>query len=201
MPIEGVIRRIIDHHNQFPGDSNHKYWHTKLEHIEGEKAKNIINQLDHSNHHIGDFYLHNGMRINLEKESPQALELLKVMNFIAVSLIGDGGAENMIKVGKKLFLKQESKKDFEDELLQYKQIYRDVKKNRRSLIEIDLPEEVVIKTIAVSILAETNGNAKMATDLISSGGIETIKKMNVTELQHLIGELKSLSTQTSDNVR
>ncbi|MES2678045.1 MAG: hypothetical protein V4612_07040 [Pseudomonadota bacterium] len=201
MTVENVIRRIIDHHNQIDNEGHHRFWHEKLEHEHSKRAEELIDQLDHTQHHIGDYYRENGLRIHLEKESPEATNLLKVMKFIFAGLNQDEGAPNKtVAVDRELFLGQEIVDEFDSELAQYQQIYGSYKQKARSMTSIDLFEEEEVKAIAVSILAETNGSVKMAQDILSFAGLKIIKSMNIPALKNLTATLKSLSTQTDLSV-
>ncbi len=207
MAIENVIKHIIDHHNQRGNDTHHRYWHTKLETVDSDAARQIIDQLDHSQHHIGDAYRQNGMRIDLNRETPEANNILKVINFILVGLANNEGKEDKaIEVDEELFLSEDISAlnvvdDYESELLQYKQIYGHNGKKSRTLTEMELPEEIDIKAIAVSILAETNGSVKMAREILTVAGLKIIKQMNIGELQHLRGDLQSISTKDGNAQR
>ncbi len=202
MAIENVIRHIIDHHNQRGNDSHHRYWHRKLETVDSDAARQIIDQLDHNQHHIGDAYRQGGMRVDLNRETREANNLLKVINFILVGLVNsDGKEDKSVEVDQELFFAKGTPQcdivdDYESELLQYKQIYGHNGKQSRTLAEVELPEEIDIKAIAVSILAETNGSVKMAKEILTVAGLKVIKTMNVGELQHLKGDLQSISTKT-----
>ena len=203
--IENVIRHIIDHHNQVGSDTHHRYWHEKLEGLDGDVVHQIIKQMDHNQHHIGDCYRQSGMKVDLNRKSDEATAILKVINFIVGGLTKEEGKEERsVEIDKQLFFTQQTPDsdivdEFELELLQYSQIYGVNGKKSRSLTQTDLPEEVDIKAIAVSILAETNGSVKMAKDVLSAAGMKIIKKMNVGDLQHLRADLKSISTQTEVN--
>ena len=200
MTVENVIQRIIDRHNQVDNAGHHRFWYEKLGQEHSEKAKDLIDQLDHNQHHIGDYYRENGLRIHLEKESLEANNLLKVMKFIFAGLTDDESSPNKtVDVGKEMFLGQEIKDDFGSELAQYKSAYSNYKQKPRSVIGVDILEEAEVKAIAVSILAETNGSVRMARDILTFAGLEIIKGMNVPELKNLTATLKSLSTQTDLN--
>jgi hypothetical protein len=205
--IENVIRHIIEHHNQNGNDFHHRYWHEKLEHADSDSCRQIVRQMDHSQHHIGDFYRTNGMRIDLNRESNEATAILKVINFIIGGLTKDEGKEDRsVEIDEKLFFEQQAADyeivdEFESELLQYQQIYCTDGSKSRKLAQMDLLEEVDIKAIAVSILAETNGSVKMAKDILTVAGMKIIKRMNVCELKHLRSDLQSISTQTDANVK
>lgn len=207
MSIENVIRHIIDHHNQNGNDFHHRYWHEKLEHINSDSCHQIVRQMDHNQHHIGDFYRQSGMKVDLNRESNEATAILKVMNFIIGGLTKEDGKEDRsVEIDEKLFFEQQTNDyeivdEFESELLQYQQIYRTDGSKSRKLAQMDLLEEVDIKAIAVSILAETNGSVKMAKDILTVAGMKIIKQMNVGELKHLRGDLQSISTQTDANVK
>ncbi len=206
MSVKNVIRHIIDHHNQAGDDSHHQYWHQKLETIDSNAARQIIKQLDHGQHHerhhIGDCYRKNGMKIDLNRKSDEATNILKVMNFIVGGLTKDDGREDRaVDINTKLFLDQQAPEggivdEYGSELLQYQQIYGTKGKKSRGFSEMELLEEVNIRAIAVSILAETNGSAKIAQDILSAAGLKIIKKMDIGELQHLRSDLQSISTQT-----
>jgi hypothetical protein len=204
--IDNVIKHIIAHHNQVGDDAHHRYWHQKLEGLDGKVAHQIVKQMDHNQHHIGDCYRQTGMRVDLNIESHKATAILKVMNFIVGGLTKeDGKEERTVEMDEKLFFEQQTADcdivdEYETELLQYKQIYGAATKGRK-LDEMELPEEIDIKAIAVSILAETNGSVKMARDILTVAGMKIIKKMNVGELQHLRGDLQSISTQTDFDVK
>ncbi len=201
MTVENVIRRIIDHHNQVDNDNHHRFWHEKLEHEDGEKAQELVDQLDHTQHRIGDYYRQNGLRIHLEKESPEASNLLKVMKFIVAGLTKDEESPNKtVDVDKEMFLGQEIKDEFGSELAQYKSVYGNYKQKSRSVTGVNIFEEEEIRAIAVSILAETNGSVRMAQDILSFAGLKIIKGMNVPALKNLTATLKSLSTQTDLSV-
>ena len=43
-------------------------------------ALEMINKIDHNKHHIGDFYRHNGMKIDLNRDSLESNNLLLVSN-------------------------------------------------------------------------------------------------------------------------
>jgi hypothetical protein len=211
MSIENVIKHIIAHHNQVGDDNHHRYWHEKLEDCDGDRVHQIVKQMDHSQHHIGDCYRQTGMRVDLNRESHEATAILKVMNFIMGGLTKDeekdwGKDDRTVEMDEKLFFEQQTPDceivdEFESELLQYKQIYNTSGKKSRHLETMELLEEVNIKAIAVSILAETNGSVKMAKDILSMAGMKIIKQMNIGELKHLRGDLQSISTQTDPDVR
>jgi len=200
LTVENVIQRIIDHHNQVDNDNHHRFWHEKLEHEDGGKAQELVDQLDHTQHRIGDYYRENGLRIHLEKESPEAFNLLKVMKFIFVGLSEDGSPNKTVDVGKEIFLGQEIKDEFGSELAQYKSVYGNYKQKSRSVTGVNTFEEEQVRAIAVSILAETNGSVRMAQDILSFAGLKIIKGMNVPALKNLTATLKSLSTQTDLSV-
>ncbi len=206
MSIENVIKHIIDHHYQKDGE-HHDYWHQKLEGLDSDVVHKIITQMDHNQHHIGDVYRHHGMKVDLNRESGEATAILKVMNFIIGGLTKDEGREDKaIEIDEELFFTTDIPDscivdEFESELLQYKQIYGTDNKQSRKLETMELPEEVDIKAIAVSILAETNGSVKMAQDILSVAGLKIIKNMKVAELRHLRADLQSISTQTDFDVR
>ncbi|MCE3255393.1 MAG: hypothetical protein K0R25_887 [Rickettsiaceae bacterium] len=200
--VSKAISHIIDHHNQVE-NNHHHYWHQKLENLDGEEAKKIIDDLDHSNHHVGDYYRRNGMRISLDKNSEESTNLLRVMYCIVHGLRTDEGGKDKQVLPDEIFPtnpEQTDRKQVHDNLLlKYKQIYGDRKQESRSLASADLPEEIVVKAIAVSILSETNGSVKMAQDILSTAGLKILKSMDAKELRYLIGDLKAISTLTDDN--
>ena len=202
MSIENVIKHIIDHHNKSGSYKHHLYWHQKLEQDNSDFARHIVKQMDHNQHHIGDCYRKTGMKIDLNRETPEATSILKVINFIVDGLTKDEGQEDRsVAIDEKTFFDQQIAEcdivdDFESELSEYVQIYGNNGRKSRSLAEKELPEEVDIRAMAVSILAETNGSVQMAKDILSMAGLKIIKKMNIGELQHLKGDLQSISTQT-----
>ena len=207
MPIETAIKQIIDHHNQELGkaanNTNHNYWHQKLEEVNSNNALQMIDKINHNNHHIGDFYRRNGMKIDLNKDSPEANNLLSVMNFIIDGLQKNNKNcdENPI-LNKNLFAPQQNLKNQVGEqnlLTKYINSNDNQYKQSRRFAEIDLPEEYEIKAIAVSILAETNGDAKLAQFILNNAGLTIIKSMNVGELNHLKADLQSTVNNQNPN--
>jgi len=205
--IENVIKHIIAHHNQVGDDAHHRYWHEKLESCDGDGVRQIVEQMDHNQHHVGDCYRQTGMRVDLNRASHEATAILKVMNFIVGGLTkNEGKEERTVEMDEKLFFEQQTPDceivdEFESELAQYKQIYNTGGKKSRHLETMELLEEVDIRAIAVSILSETNGSVKMAKDILSVAGLKMIKRMNIGELRHLRGDLQSISTQTDPDVK
>ena len=62
--------------------------------------------------------------------------------------------------------------------------------NPRSILAPDLLEETYIKAIAVSILAETNGNSKLAESVLLNGGLQAMKQLDIKDLRSLLGDLQ-----------
>jgi hypothetical protein len=229
MPIKNIIKNIINHHNKVEEEQHH-YWLHKLEKFGGFKSipshalaspahenqgfsrcqspsedgnrhvTQIINSLNHLDHHIGDFYRKFGMGINLGDSSKKAADLLQVMGFITNGLVNE---EN---VDIRPIVDEEDVDDLEkmpnlthkNALDKYRQLYGRKNRKQRLLFAMDLPEEIEIKAIAISILAETNGNVQMAHDILSVAGLKIIKSMSHTELRHLKADLQALSTETDD---
>ena len=191
MSIENVLKHIIDHHNQVEGqghnvsmirkdsgEGHHHYWHQKLEEVDSKASLAMVERVEHNLHHIGDLYRQGGMKINLKKKSTEAENLIKVMNFIIHGMTQGDMAEGSIL--------ESYLEDGEHHKV-------------RSLDEVDSLAEYEIKAIAVSILAETNGNVGMAKDILTISGFSILKKMNANELQHLKSDLQSISACEDDN--
>lgn len=216
MTIEGIIKRIIAEHNKHRHhrtadehkehfilviEAKHKhqhpkYWQEKLEELQenNPKVKEILAKINHHQHHLGDYYLKFGMKIDLNKTSPEAENLRKVMDLIMEGLKSDTDDDKpkIIAVDESKPLNQEISEP-ENELLQYKGV-SNKKRKLRQLYDQDLLEENIIKGIAVSILAETDGNAKIAADVLTTAGLKIIKSMNKEELKELSGALKSAAS-------
>ena len=182
MSIDNIIKHIIDHHNQVENAERKRYWHQKLVATDSQEAREIASTLEkvldpkNANHHIGDFYRKSGMKIALDRNSSESTNLLKVINTIVQGLKNSDTEGNLTARGKDLIILSHGD-DNQAELLQYKQIYGDQKERDRSLAEMDLPEEFEVKAMAVSILAETNGDVKLAKDILSVSGLKIIKKL------------------------
>lgn len=214
MSIDQLIRYIIDGHksvlsgnvkgspvdsacsganikvNKADDTSYRNYWREKLVH-DGEIGKKF-NDLDHSeNSHVGDFYRKSGMKIDLRNESDPVVESLKTVMAYIVNNWDSNGSGSDGSSGNK-----ERAKSFEKDGLEIGIIDdEDLSTKSRDAESIDLPEETVIKAIAVSILSETDGDCNLAKNVLDSGGLKMIKSMSPKGLQKLIENLKSISAQ------
>lgn len=175
--------------NQIDDKSYRNYWRGKLDH-DGEIGKRFDDLDRYENSHVGDFYRKSGMKIDLKNESDPAVKSLKtVMDYISKNWdssdsSSDGSSGN-----------EEKAKSFEKDGLGIEFGDEDWSSKSRNLNSIDLPEEMMIKAIAVSILSETDGDCDLAKNVLDSGGLKMIKSMSLKGLQKLIENLKSVSAQ------
>lgn len=177
MSIRELIKSIINSHH--PDSSKFS------------ESNKIINEQNKSeNSHLGNFYLNSGMKINIDNQSdPAAVSLKSLMDYIKKNWdsSGDnndnGSSDNQEK----------NKTNLEDQS-QDQSTDSDHTKPR-SIDSVDLPEETTIKAMAVSILAETDGNCDLAKEVLNIGGLKMMKSMSPRGLDKLIKDLESISAQ------
>jgi hypothetical protein len=56
-------------------------------------------------------------------------------------------------------------------------------------------EELYIKAVAVSLLAESDGNSAIAKQILYDGGLDAIKKMDVTSLRTILDQLNNITPE------
>ena len=190
-------------HNNHHLPNQHKFWCNTVSNPE------LLKELNSSNaHHIGDLYRKNGMKINLgDLNSEEARRIKSIIQFIK-GRIGNAILLKIKAENDKLLVNSNGEAGNKERALgqneaqgnlsqvQHQKIIffgREFNKslNPRSITEPDLLEENYIKAIAVSILAETNGNSKMAESVLTNGGLQAIKQLDIKDLRNLLGELQS----------
>ena len=153
-------------------------------------SQNSTGRIQNSDHHIGDFYRKNGLSLDLETpESVAAQDLSKLVNYICLEILKDAYKDDDSKIER---IKDDQNLG-KSPLMIYKQFYGDNVK-QRSLASMDLLDEANIKAIAVSILAETNGNSQIAYEILTTSGLEIIKSMSKRELDFVKADLQTTST-------
>jgi hypothetical protein len=156
----------------------------------------------------GRFYLYHGMRIDLGKETPESLPIIELMRIIrenhdkndifdkmADIKIKEDKVKKNQKTGLISMIKDISSSDsdggsanqeLEMELQPEKQ--EDVRSNTEHL----RLEELYIQSVAVSLLAESDGNSSVAKEILFNGGMEAIKKMDVASLKTILDQLNDV---------
>ncbi|MDA0902181.1 MAG: hypothetical protein O3B09_02065 [Proteobacteria bacterium] len=200
MPIKDKIKHIINSHKN-PDHQCHNinHWLNKYgDHIEFPESS-----------HIGEYYRQHGMKIDPQAPNdPKAIALKEIMDDIKRNIKADDHfkelAEEEIEHSQKL---NEESDDETYEAEKIRSLGNGKKKKRmfilgkwlelsdhsRSLHSVDLLEEYCIKAVAVSILAETNGNSKIARKILNeAGGMKIIKSLDVESLRELLTDLQDI---------
>ena len=145
--------------------------------------------------HLSDFYCKKGINIDLtEKPASQAAQdILLLMKIIKQNIENkeeDTGEEAVVEAGEEMFFEQlqkaKKKKKSKKQLLQKEQVKQANQQEELepiSLNKIDRLQEVEVKTLAVSILAATNGEVGMAQNLLKITGIKMMKAMTPQQLK------------------
>lgn len=178
---------------------------------------------------VGDFYRKNGMRIDLaDKENDQAQKIDSIMEYIKQGVgddfkkvameqyedivggedrDGNGGQDKELEKGQVATVQvlgeggevKERLYDKEKEVEFFGQIYSKAVKSR-SIVSMDSLEETYIKAVAVSILAETDGDDSIAREILQNGGMSVVKSLDRNGLRDLLQDLNALSAQVTNGV-
>ena len=188
------------HNNHHQSSSYSKFWQSTI------LDPKLLAELNSSGaHHIGDLYSKTGMKINLnDLNHEEAIKIKSVIQFIKGKignlillkikaehdkLLASGDSGN-----KELSLGQNQKQGNLSQQQHQKIIFFGMEFNKslnpRSILAPDLLEETYIKAIAVSILAETNGNSKLAESVLLNGGLQAMKQLDIKDLRSLLGDLQ-----------
>ena len=188
------------HNNHHQSSSYSKFWQSTI------LDPKLLAELNSSGaHHIGDLYRKTGMKINLnDLNHEEAIKIKSVIQFIKGKignlillkikaehdkLLASGDSGN-----KELSLGQNQKQGNLSQQQHQKIIFFGMEFNKslnpRSILAPDLLEETYIKAIAVSILAETNGNSKLAESVLLNGGLQAMKQLDIKDLRSLLGDLQ-----------
>ncbi len=189
------------HNNHHQSSSYSKFWQNTI------FDPKLLAELNSSgSHHIGDLYRKTGMKINLnDLNHEEAIKIKSIIQFIKDKignlillkiksehdkLLASGDSGN-----KELSLGQNQKQGNLSQQQHQKIIFFGVEFNKslnpRSMVAPDLLEETYIKAMAVSILAETNGNSKLAESVLLNGGLQAMKQLDIKDLRSLLGDLQA----------
>lgn len=163
---------------------------------------------------LGRFYLHHGMKIDIRKKDRYSMPIIELMHIIRKEhtkndifdrMADRKIAEDKIKKTGKIGLismindSVASDSDGENSNIQGKEleIKTSKDKNDKNMEHNHLDhlrlEELYIKSVAVSLLAESDGRCEMAKEILFNGGMEAIKKMDVASLQTVLDQLHEIS--------
>jgi hypothetical protein len=190
---KSCIADILKNHDEH----NIKLWRDELMKLvkENPEIMELITQIDGLEHHIGDHYLKQGMKIKRYNEEMK--NIISIMNFIkSLSEDHENEKTKTAILGKNQ--EETSGKGKGSSLLEHKGVYNAGENAQiRSLEEALLPEESAVRAIAVSILAETNGNSEIAKEILSISGLKMLKSMDPKALVHLQEDLQAISSMVS----
>lgn len=200
---EKLYKDFEDNFHHIVDDLPPDYWR---KHFQKKSPKNIK-----TNSKEGKFYLHYGMRINFRKQSKEAKKIIELMHIIRKSHtqndIFDKMAdikiqENKIKNNRKNSLisminssnisgSDDSGGSSNQEL--EKEVINKKSREIHNINEHLRLEELYIQSVAVSLLAESDGNSEMAKEILHNGGMEAIKKMDVNSLKVILDQLNQIT--------
>lgn len=200
---EELYQDFEDNFHHIVDDLPPDYWRRHFQ----KKSPNNIK----TNSKKGKFYLHYGMRINLKKQSEEAKKIIELMHIIRKSHtqndIFDKMAdikiqENKIKNNKEnsliSMIKSSNNSGSDDgggssnqEL--EKEVINKKNPEIRNINEHLRLEELYIQSVAVSLLAESDGNSAIAKEILHNGGMEAIKKMDVNSLKVILDQLNQIT--------
>jgi hypothetical protein len=203
---EKLYQDFEDNFHHIVDDLPPDYWR---KHFQKKSPKNIK-----TNSKKGKFYLYYGMRINLKKPSEEAKQIIELMHIIRKSHtkndIFDKMAdikiqENKIKNNQQnsliSIIKSSSKSTLnsssdDDGGSSNQELEKEVTQEKNPEInnihEHLRLEELYIQSVAVSLLAESDGNSAIAKKILHNGGMEAIKKMDVNSLKVVLDQLNQI---------
>ena len=190
-----------NHSNKHQSSAQSRFWRNS---ISNPELLSLLNSP--GTHHIGNLYRKSGIKINLgDSHSEEAKKIKSMMQFIKSNLgdsillkikaendklTGEGDSTNQgLALGQNQ--KQGNLSQEQHQKIMFFGMEFNKSLNPRSMTDPDLLEETYIKSIAVSILAETNGNSKVAESVLSNGGLMAIKQLDVKDLRNLLSDLQS----------
>jgi hypothetical protein len=162
-----------------------------------------LNSQNYERSRIGQYYHDYGMDVSPTSEQYKAIE--EVMNYIKED-------NNSLRNIKKLCYKQqellEKRKmlikhsdDLEEgrDLIRFHGHNYKLRDKYRESYSMDTVEELYIKALAVSILAESNGKSDIAKDILYNGGMDVIKNIQTESVNDLLLDLQIIAFQGGKN--
>lgn len=157
----------------------------------------------------GQFYLHYGMRVNLKNKTEEALAIIELMHIVrkehtkndifdkmADIKIHEGKIKNSKNSGLLSMIKDIESSGDDSGGSSNQELEKSVLLEKKPE-EIDMTkhlrlEELYIQSVAVSLLAESDGNCAIAKEILHNGGMDAIKKMDVSSLKSILDQLNDV---------
>lgn len=161
---------------------------------------------------IGEFYRLYGMTIKFNKNDPKAQAIIDLMHIIRRShtkndifnkLADVKIKEDQLKNKKTSLISMinDSKsqisntEDSDSSSNQEKEITIEKKEKNNDHADHLRLEELYIRAVAVSLLAESDGNSAVAKEILYDGGLDAIKKMDITSLRAILDQLNNITPE------
>ena len=201
---EDLYKSFEDNFHHIVDDVPPNYWRSNFQ-KKIKKIEAVSSKVDKKS----KFYLHYGMRVNLSKKTEEALAIIGLMNIIrkvhTKNDIFDKMAdikilEEKIKKGKVTgllsMIKNISSSDSGGGSSSDKELEKEIEVkdsgDERGASEHLRLEEVYIQAVAVSLLAESDGDCAIAKKILHNGGMEAIKKMDISFLKTTLDQLNEV---------
>lgn len=157
----------------------------------------------------GQFYLHYGMRVNLKNKTEEALAIIELMHIVrkehtkndifdkmADIKIHEEKIKNSKNSGLISMINDIASSGDDGEGSSDQELEKSVLLEKKPE-EIDMTkhlrlEELYIQSVAVSLLAESDGNCAIAKEILHNGGMDAIKKMDVSSLKSILDQLNDV---------
>jgi hypothetical protein len=204
------IASIIDTHEGVKDDvdyiSHYRdpfYWRVSINQLQHKEVFKIDREeYSKESHNVGRLYRSQGMSILPNSQQYAALQ--EVMDYIKSDMTSSENIHNICEDQQTELEKdkvvhpddheQESGKDI---ILFCGRKFK-LREKYRSEYAMDTIEEFYIKAVAVSIMAESDGNSQVAKEILDNGGMAIVKNLNQESVMELLQELQIIALEGED---